>query len=44
VTATGADLRAAVAKAYEAAGKIKFEGMHYRTDIAARGLKAASAR
>jgi phosphoribosylamine--glycine ligase len=44
VTATGADLRAAVAKAYEAAGKIKFEGMHYRTDIAARGLKAVSAR
>ena len=44
VTARGADLRAAVDKAYEAVSKIKFEGMHYRTDIAARGLKAASGR
>jgi len=44
VTATGTDLRAAVEKAYEAVGKIKFEGMHYRTDIAARGLRVASGR
>ena len=44
VTASGADLKSAVGKAYEAVGKIKFEGMHHRTDIAARGLKAASVR
>jgi phosphoribosylamine--glycine ligase len=33
VTASGASLEAALAKAYEAAGKIRFEGMHYRRDI-----------
>ena len=33
VTATGPDLRAAAARAYEAAGKISFEGAHYRHDI-----------
>ena len=38
VTARGPDLRAAVARAYAAAGKIKFEGMHYRKDIGTRGL------
>lgn len=39
VTARGKDLRSAVDLAYEAVGKIRFEGMHYRKDIAARGLK-----
>jgi phosphoribosylamine--glycine ligase len=39
VTATAADLKSAVDRAYEAVGNIRFEGMHYRTDIAARGLK-----
>jgi phosphoribosylamine--glycine ligase len=39
VTARGNDLRAAVDLAYEAVGKIRFEGMHYRKDIAARGLR-----
>ncbi len=39
VTARAADLRAAVDLAYEAVGQIRFEGMHYRRDIAARGLK-----
>ena len=38
VTARGPDLRAAVARAYAAAGKIKFEGRHYRKDIGTRGL------
>ena len=38
VTARGADLQAAVSRAYEAAGKIGFEGVHYRKDIAARAL------
>ena len=38
VTARGKNLRAAVELAYEAVGKVRFEGMHYRKDIAARGL------
>jgi phosphoribosylamine--glycine ligase len=39
VTARGADLPTALRRAYEAAAKIGFEGMHYRKDIAARALK-----
>ena len=39
VTALGRDLRAAVARAYEAAGKIRFAKAHFRHDIAARALK-----
>ncbi|MEI6352067.1 MAG: phosphoribosylglycinamide synthetase C domain-containing protein, partial [Verrucomicrobiota bacterium] len=38
VTALGADLAAAQAKAYEAVGKIDFEGATFRRDIAAKGL------
>jgi phosphoribosylamine--glycine ligase len=38
VTALGPDIRAAKAKAYEAIGKIHFDGMHYRKDIADRAL------
>jgi phosphoribosylamine---glycine ligase len=34
VTAAAASLDAALAAAYEAVGKINFEGMHYRKDIA----------
>jgi phosphoribosylamine---glycine ligase len=33
VTATGNSLEAALQKAYQAAGKIHFDGMHYRRDI-----------
>ena len=33
VTATGASLDTALAAAYQAAGKIHFDGMHYRKDI-----------
>jgi phosphoribosylamine--glycine ligase len=33
VTATGPDLRSAATRAYAAAGRIHFEGMHYRKDI-----------
>jgi phosphoribosylamine---glycine ligase len=33
VTATGAELKDALAKAYKAAEKISFDGMHYRRDI-----------
>ena len=39
VTAKAADLKSAVALAYEAASKISFEGMQFRRDIAKRGLK-----
>ena len=39
VTARGRDLPEAVERAYDAVMKIRFEGMHYRKDIAARGLK-----
>ncbi|MEW5746009.1 MAG: phosphoribosylamine--glycine ligase [Nitrospirota bacterium] len=38
VTATGRDIRAAKARAYEAVEKIHFDGMHYRKDIADRAL------
>ncbi len=38
VAAHGATLQEAVARAYEAAACISFEGMHYRRDIARRGL------
>ena len=39
VTASGADLAKASANAYAAIEKIHFDGMHYRHDIAAKGLK-----
>lgn len=38
VTALGSDIQAAVKRAYEAVSKIRFEGVHYRKDIAARAL------
>jgi phosphoribosylamine--glycine ligase len=38
VTATGANLDAAVARAYEAVGHVAFEGMHYRKDIGQKAL------
>ena len=39
VTARAADLKSAVNRAYEAVGKIEFDGAHYRKDIAARAVK-----
>lgn len=39
VTARAGSLELAVARAYEACGKISFEGAHYRKDIAARAVK-----
>jgi phosphoribosylamine--glycine ligase len=39
VTARATDLSTAVARAYEACGKISFDGAHYRKDIAGRALK-----
>ncbi len=38
VTAIGADIKAAIGRAYEAAGKICFEGMHFRKDIGRKAL------
>jgi phosphoribosylamine---glycine ligase len=40
VTALGDDLAMAKSRAYEAAKRISFPGMHYRTDIADKALKA----
>lgn len=39
VTATGDSLANALLRAYEAMGKIQFEGMYYRRDIGNRALK-----
>jgi phosphoribosylamine--glycine ligase len=39
VTARGKDIRAAVDGAYRAVGEISWEGMHFRRDIARRGLR-----
>jgi phosphoribosylamine--glycine ligase len=39
VSALGSDLTAARARAYEAVARIRFEGMHYRTDIADRASR-----
>jgi phosphoribosylamine--glycine ligase len=40
VTATGSDLKSALATAYNAVDRIQFEGAHFRRDIAARALAA----
>ncbi len=42
VTATGDDLKQTLDRCYQAAGKIQFEGCHYRRDIGARGLRKTS--
>jgi phosphoribosylamine--glycine ligase len=39
VVGRGSDYRHAIARAYEAAGKITFENMHYRRDIGAKALQ-----
>jgi len=41
VSARAGDLETAVARAYEACEKIRFEGAHYRRDIAGRALRKA---
>jgi phosphoribosylamine--glycine ligase len=43
VTATGNSLEMALQKAYQAAGKIRFDGMHYRRDIGRHGLQSSVA-
>ncbi|MBD3292720.1 MAG: phosphoribosylamine--glycine ligase [Armatimonadia bacterium] len=40
VTALGADFREARARAYNAVGRIEFEDMYFRTDIAERAIEA----
>lgn len=42
VTATAEDLPCAIACAYTAVSKIHFEGMHFRHDIGAKGLRRLS--
>jgi len=42
VTAVAGDLSSAIISVYEAVNKIRFEGMHYRRDIGARGLQNKS--
>lgn len=44
VTGTGPDLAAAREAAYEAADRIRFDGMQMRTDIAARAARHAAAQ
>jgi phosphoribosylamine---glycine ligase len=43
LTATGNSLDASLAKAYEAVGKIRFEGMHYRRDIGRHARQSSAA-
>jgi phosphoribosylamine--glycine ligase len=43
VTATGNTLNVALQKAYEAVGKIQFEGMHYRKDIGKQQQQSSAA-
>jgi phosphoribosylamine--glycine ligase len=43
LTATGATLGAALVRAYDAAAKIHFDGMHYRKDIGAQAPKLKAA-
>jgi phosphoribosylamine---glycine ligase len=40
VTALAEDLASAIMSVYEAVNKIHFEGMHYRRDIGAKGLRS----
>jgi phosphoribosylamine--glycine ligase len=42
VTATGPDIAATIARAYEAVNHIHFEGAHYRRDIGARALNRST--
>jgi phosphoribosylamine--glycine ligase len=44
VTASGPSLKAALQKAYTAAEKIHFDGMHYRKDIGRHSQKTKTAR
>jgi len=39
ITASGTDLATAVKNTYAAVERIRFDGMHYRRDIAQKGFK-----
>ena len=39
VTAKGSNLQQSIERAYNAVGRIHFDGMHYRTDIGRKGLQ-----
>ena len=39
ITALGANLEAAIQRAYEGVSKVSFAGMHYRKDIGARAWR-----
>jgi phosphoribosylamine--glycine ligase len=39
VTASGPDLATAITNTYAGVEKVRFDGMHYRSDIASKGLK-----
>ena len=39
ITAAAENLPSAIARAYAAVSKVTFEGMHYRKDIGAKGLR-----
>jgi phosphoribosylamine--glycine ligase len=39
VTATASALGEAISRAYTAIERLRFEGMHYRTDIARKGIR-----
>ncbi len=41
VTGMGRTIKGAVSKAYQAVGKINFEGMHYRRDIGAKAFNSS---
>ena len=43
VTAIGEDLPSAIEQAYVAVSKIHFDGMHYRRDIGAKGMRRLKA-
>jgi phosphoribosylamine--glycine ligase len=43
VTATAPDTAGAIAAAYEAVGRVRFDGMHYRGDIGRRAAAAQEA-
>ena len=43
ITATAPDLETAISRAYQAADKISFEGIYFRRDIAAKGVRKLKA-
>jgi phosphoribosylamine--glycine ligase len=42
VTASGPDLRSAISGVYEAVSQVRFDGMHYRKDIGAKGSRRSN--